>query len=86
MGKRWADNPQWYWMKGMLPEYREAVARGTKKEFFAATTRELIKKFGIAPSEEAVRVLGREAATQALWDLYSAVSRPLFHIKVSLLT
>ncbi|KAJ2911921.1 hypothetical protein MD484_g8491, partial [Candolleomyces efflorescens] len=72
MGKRWADNPQWEWMQGMLPEYREAVARGTKKEFFAATTRELIKKFGIAPSEEAVQVLGREAATQALWDLYSA--------------
>jgi hypothetical protein len=73
-------------MKAMLPEYQGACAQGTKKDFFSNTTRALIKKFNIAPSEEAVRVLGREAATQAIWDLYSAVSHLFIGIEVLLLT
>jgi hypothetical protein len=75
MARRWADDPQWDWLVEHLAEYLEAVRLGKKKEFFEKMTRLFIEKFGIAPSEAAIRALGLEAATKATWDLYSSVSR-----------
>ncbi|RXW12429.1 hypothetical protein EST38_g13426 [Candolleomyces aberdarensis] len=72
MGKRWANIPQWDWMTERIPQYKERAALGQKREFFKETTEDLIKTFSLAPTEEAIRVLGLETARQAVWDLYSS--------------
>ncbi|RXW11814.1 hypothetical protein EST38_g14041 [Candolleomyces aberdarensis] len=72
MARRWASDPQWDWLVEQLPEYLEATRLGRKKEFFEKHTRLFIEKFSLTASEEAVRALGLEAATQATWDLYSS--------------
>ncbi|KAJ2924238.1 hypothetical protein H1R20_g12856, partial [Candolleomyces eurysporus] len=78
MGKRWANIPQWDWMTERIPQYKERAALGLKREFFKETTEDLIKTFTLAPTEEAIRVLGLETARQAVWDLYSSQAHPVY--------
>jgi hypothetical protein len=82
MAPRWADDPQWDSLVAVIPEYQEAVTLGKKKEFFEKKKEFFekkvpwfIEKYNIKPLDEAVRLLGLEAATQETITLYTSVSR-----------